>query len=577
MGPGFPVPSDASPGPIYTPKLNKNTRATGFGKSSRNMGGQHANPTPGPKYELVGTLGNQLTRASSPACRIGQASRFSEKEYLSAAHSKCASVKSETFVGPATYQTSLDTRNPGPAYSFGGADGKGRFNDKVFISRAHSKSAGCGDSGPGPQPTLTKNTLYGCNHEASSRSRRAPAMKFCSNDFGGTQQAKPERAEESNSTPGPGVYDPAVTCTKEKAPAFSFGMQADSSKIYISSALTADSQGRESPGPTYNPEHWAVHRAAPAYSFAGADPDDGASRERFCHNRYIGGGIGAVAGMASPGPALYDSVDLPKGPACSMGRKEKRLLKRICPAPENPRFVSKELAKDNLGCYSPGPKYALAGTVGASGSVAHTFGLQDRQFDDLDDEQRSLLGTADKPYASPSEARYLSKEHSTILRGKYSPGPKYKPATKIDRTHVTASGAEVKRLGVSIESAHVTAPSVSMAGKPLPKTSFDDREYHPNERFVTPSAPGYGFGSASRYGGGPCSQNEASGKSGKGDSQDKRAFESSPGPGAFKPNHGAVESHVTSISFGGLASCYNNQQATKARRPKTTTPPPTKV
>ena len=323
--------------------------------------------TPGPKYEVTSTLGSQLTRSSSPACKIGQAERFSEKLYISASHAKCGSkALSDAQVGPASYHIK-GGKHSGPSYSFGSNDTtKNRFNDKMFISHTHAKSAGFGSSGPGPQPAITKNTLYGCNTQLSSKCARAPQFRFAANAFG----TNPSESKKSTSnlqgkdSPGPGVYEPRIDTTKEKAPAFSFGTQGDSSKLYISTSLSADAKGRESPGPGYLPTTEIIQSSAPSFSFADPDPESSYWKSRFSSNRYIGSGIGMSPGIGSPGPAEYGASTLPAGPAFTMAKREKLLMKRICPAPDRPRFISKELAKENLGCYSPGPKYALPDTIG---------------------------------------------------------------------------------------------------------------------------------------------------------------------------------------------------------------------
>ena len=552
---------------MYSPQIGKSTRAAGFGKAVR-LVSKTGTSTPGPKYEMSGTLGSQLTRSSSPACKIGHAERFTEKEYLSAAHAKYSQKSSsDCQVGPATYQSA----NPqqGPSYSFGSQDAdRPRFNDKLFISRSHAKASGFGSNGPGPQPTITKHTLYGCNVESSSRCKRSPQVRFAGGDFSTEGNAK--HKSESNETPGPGVYDPEVRSVKEKAPAYTFGVHGESSKRFAGPSRSADLSS--SPGPGYHPDHTSVQRSAPSFSFGNPDPEE-ETKSRFDSNRYIGPGISTTFGTSSPGPAVYDSVNFSGGPAFTMGQKERLLMKRICPAPDKPRFISNELAKENYGCYSPGPKYALTSTMGSG--VGYTFGTQDRSFEGYDEEQRSKLGTADKPYTSPAEARYISKHHTSVLKGKYSPGPKYSPRDTLNRT-VTSNGTTVVRYNVAIESEKKTAPAFTIGTKMGSKSIYDSREYNPVEKLTMQSAPGYSFSSASRHGVGPCSQVEVSGKSTKGESQDKRLIESSPGPGAFKPNHSSVESHVPSVSLGGLSSSYNTQQCAAVKRPRTTSPNPTK-
>ena len=86
----------------------------------------------------------------------------------------------------------------------------------------------------------------------------------------------------------------------------------------------------------------------------------------------------------------------------------------ICPGPERARFLSKELAKENLGAYSPGPKYKVPDHLGDQSSVKYTFGTSDREFEDIAIELKDKMGTIEKPYTAPWEARFYSPEMQKV-------------------------------------------------------------------------------------------------------------------------------------------------------------------
>eukprot|EP01063_Lacrimia_lanifica_P022765 TRINITY_DN30298_c0_g1_i1.p1 TRINITY_DN30298_c0_g1~~TRINITY_DN30298_c0_g1_i1.p1 ORF type:complete len:689 (+),score=238.61 TRINITY_DN30298_c0_g1_i1:105-2069(+) len=574
IGKGFSsLPLD-TPGAVYEPKYGMDTtKGSSFGKAKRLAGPSTKKATPGPKYELTGTLGPQVTRSSSPVCKIPQARRFAEggtvKEYISSAHSKSQGVTDPgQYPGPASYQVAVMLPGKGEVgYSFGAKGaGSNRFNDKVYISAAHAQSSGFGCEGPGPQPEMTKYTVYGASHDVVAK--RPPHMKFAGGPFGTEVSKRGNMTVLGRDSPGPGIYDPAVTMVKERAPEYSFGLQGNAEKRFVSSALCSEAKGKESPGPTYYPAMEAVQAQSPGYSFASPDPTETAT-ERFNEKQYIGAGLNAGTAGQSPGPAGYDAPSLPAGPAFTIAKKEKLLMKRICPAPEKPRFISKELAKENYGCFSPGPKYAFPGTIGQAGSVAHSFGLSDRQFSEQVAEN-TTFGTTEKPYTSPGEARFYSKQHNESMRGKTSPGPKYLP-NESSVLHATLS-------------TQTSPPAVSIGRKYRVRETDDSRSYHPSDRLIQPTSPGFGFGTASRYQSGPYNAGAEGGQGGGRKEQDRaKNIESSPGPGAFKPNYASVDHHVSACSIGGLSASYSVEGYTHVagqagkKRAKTTSSPPKKA
>eukprot|EP01012_Entosiphon_sulcatum_P011787 TRINITY_DN17294_c0_g1_i1.p1 TRINITY_DN17294_c0_g1~~TRINITY_DN17294_c0_g1_i1.p1 ORF type:complete len:634 (+),score=82.96 TRINITY_DN17294_c0_g1_i1:69-1970(+) len=414
----YDLQGEASPGPIYTPIsfTDKPTKAQSFPRAIKAR--DKRDPTPGPQYDIPSALGKQLTRSSSPAYRMGQASRFNDSEFISQQHAKTTTLKDSP--GPNAY-------TPGPletsvSHSFA-SGGRDLAPGKIFVSKEHAMHDGIGMVSPGPRYAWDVTLI----------APKAPAFSFGSHDHGKTPSeagsdagSSPKRVgraisalEYGRDSPGPGTYAPTIKSTAKAAPAFSFGTTP------IGIDLT---NGVVSPGPQYLPGESQVRKTAPAAVFGDKDPLLGSMAVRFPEKQYLGPVIAASdnAGKFSPGP-VYDGEKLKSAPAYSLGKREKILLKRICPSPERARFISKDLAKENLGAYSPGPKYSVPSTIGDSSSIKHSFGKSDRQFEDPQ-EIKEKLGTVAKPYTCPAEARYysasLSKNH---MLGKYSPGPKYAP------------------------------------------------------------------------------------------------------------------------------------------------------
>ena len=203
--------------------------------------------------------------------------------------------------------------------------------------------------------------------------------------------------------------------------------------------------------------------------------------------------------------------------------------------------------------------------------------MADRHFEYYDPDMKDKLGSVEKPYTSPAEARFISSEHSAMNRGKYGPGPKYNPADKVVRVFENGgANCTVTSYTHSVESRHHTAPSVSIGTKKLIKSDEDKREYHPVDRLLRKSTPGYGFGSASRYGTGPFTHLDAGAKGARMEAQDKRHIESSPGPGAFKPNYDSITCHTPGTSLGGLSAGFHGTRQKKnfPGRAKTASPTP---
>eukprot|EP01006_Ploeotia_vitrea_P031653 TRINITY_DN63979_c0_g1_i1.p1 TRINITY_DN63979_c0_g1~~TRINITY_DN63979_c0_g1_i1.p1 ORF type:complete len:645 (+),score=89.38 TRINITY_DN63979_c0_g1_i1:57-1991(+) len=440
--------STHSPGPKYTPSsfTDNPKHAQSFPRAPRLKETKKADQVPGPQYEIPGTVGRQLTRESAPAYKMGQCPRFQDGEYISAAHSK--GVPSKETPAPNAYAPDPPTEQ-GPSFSFTTAGSV--KPGKIFLSKQHAQHEAVGTNSPGPMylwsPTLISKKPPAFGFGTSERDPRAARSQSTPPRVGGS----PKKREDD--APGPGSYfkDNKEFLETTTTPAWSLGALDNPKANRFNGRALVRGVGEGSPGPQYNPDDKAIRKQPPGSKFADNDPMAASIAKRGSEKQFISPELSThyMAGKSSPGPAVYDQK-LPSGgaPAYSMGRKEKILMKRVCPAPERARFISKELAKENMGAYSPGPKYKIPETMGIGGqySLKFSFGTSDRAFEDVSVEVKEKLGTVDKPYTAPSEARYISKElQKSGMMGKHSPGPKYRPKYNLVQKEPPAHTIQGKR------------------------------------------------------------------------------------------------------------------------------------
>eukprot|EP00756_Hemistasia_phaeocysticola_P063991 Hpha_TRINITY_DN7450_c0_g1::TRINITY_DN7450_c0_g1_i1::g.95755::m.95755 len=636
MGKGMVNQATASPGPIYQPRAftEMSSRGTSFPKSRRAGAALGtAGPGPGGRHDVPSTLcGQDKTRSASPGCKFGTAERFRSNEFISPQHSRAAGSGAS---GPGPQQYDGSPSKKAPAFSFGPEFGSRvpatRFNSKAFISRMHAGAVGP-RVGPAPgshQADCSGKDPEGFARAYSSHSKRSPQWsigagyhegrgqtpephtsspsRVCSARFISSEHSKAEGPTEP--TPGPGAYfkDDGTSSTKDdkgrgrqddkdkekeklgtkatraldavrkKAPSYSFGVLTATAKMHAANAFAADARGRVSPGPCYFPKLDAVQKDGPAFSFADYDPDLAYWKERFEDVRYLGGGMGCQQGTDSPGPAGYVPYDPPRGPAYSMARKDRSNIKRISPSPDCTRFVGRELAKENYGAYSPGPKYNVAGILGSnavSKSALGTFGLSDREWQQsVPQDVRDKAGTAVKPYTTPGEARYISKNHAEANFGRCSPGPVYMPEDSVVREkaptipHIPDGSMQQtspQRTKHFVLSTQRSPPAVGIGSKSPTRWTEDTREHHPIHALTQKQSPCFVFGSAARNGTGPFAEpGKDLGKGKKGEQ-----MELSPGPGSFTPNYLSVQSHTPGLSLGGLAEGYSVTAPRNPGRPQ---------
>jgi len=551
--------------------------------------------------------------ASQDAAKGEEQSRFNSKVYISRAH---AAVQGPSYgrnnPGPAPGQDQPSNRkgisgepgsrfDTGPSWSFSSPPDKdkdrdglpprsrsapppGRANRVQFISAAHAAKEPPRDADmlPGPGAYFTSVQLEKeaggvspdttISQKDGMQSRGRPPSYL----GGKCELLVPQRDAAAR----------ALDTVKEKAPSYSFGLHAKAGNRYYSAALAeAGPKGRESPGPCHAVD---IVSSTPCYSFAGPDVEDAKERSRFEVRQYIGRGIAPPPGAESPGPAEYNvtDVELPAGPAHSFARKEKQLMKRICPAPERARFYSKELARENMGCFGPGPKYLMPGGFGkapVSRGEKGTFGMSDRSWPDGYQAVHAETSPApSKPHTNPGEARYLGKEYSVSQLGRYGPGPMYNPEYCVERVAQPRAiwppdmeaeaerQAELEALNRPPErheilSKHASAPAVSIGSRPTHKKKYDSRDHSPNAAITRPKAPSFGFGTSTRSGAPippPTKELGAAGVKGTGahdqhhhkkQEVDRRNLEVSPGPGSFTPNYWSVMAYSRSAKVGGIA------------------------
>lgn len=522
LGHGFEGPSRESPGPIYQPISTLNTTSgQSFTRAQRMPSSQHRSVSAGPDVVLPPSIGKQhlSINANQPSVVFSKASRWKPRP------------RSNT---PIAYQT-LESTNDGKSYSFGNS--KTVAANKLFISRGHIADCQGLDS-PGPKYFLEDpfRKPGGAEGESKppafvalkSKYTNAPSFSFATKkrmeeDRSGVSD-RPPRPHSTEPSVGPGQYSPNYSLAEASAPAVSFTRQRIHSANHVR---------KTAPGPGNHESALAfLDKNTPAVSWG--NPHE--AFNRMPDKVYMGKGMEMGRGRDSPGPAMaypegyttYDSNWVGgkyTGKGVSMSFKERSLPKRLHPGPDKARFVSKVLATENLGAYSPGPKYNPGPNPGWPSAPAVSFGVSDRYFGDgFSPEHKSKFGTAEKPYTSPGQARFVSLMHSRVaLSGMASPGPKGEP---------TIEGT----------SKYKKAPAVSIAPPPSsapPRVGVDSHGTQPSATKYTPSYAQidmaehvHSFGKAKRM--------ADAGASGV------------PGPGQYQPNYAQVEARVQDVSIGIL-------------------------
>jgi hypothetical protein len=375
LGKGFQPPSSESPGPIYQPAVGFSKGSADGGPSfsfstSSRMDRSSMSATPGPNgFVPAPSVGRQSESGNpnAPTPAFGKAKRFNDKEFISRTHSK--GMHATDTPGPTAYHDDV-LRDPRAATvaQAPSAGFAGMANEKVFISKAHPISLGV-DS-PGPK--------YACVIDAAvqSRYKQAPSISFPRSTRNGgaasadinldeSELAVARHVRASAATPGPGAYDVTLKRSERAGHSAVFCTAGDEIKRFVSKELSL-SKGADSPGMRYSPSWTQQTRHTAAAVLGGGNVESNARANRFSQKEFIGKAFNNNKGSSSPGPA-YTLPDFPEGAAYTIVHKEKHFPKKVFPGPSRPRWISQNTAKDNLGAFSPGPKYDITGDISKEG------------------------------------------------------------------------------------------------------------------------------------------------------------------------------------------------------------------
>jgi hypothetical protein len=581
FGKGFQPPPAESPGPIYQPLgfVDERTLGKSFPKAER-MRASTADLSPAPKMQVMPpSVGRQTESrmSNAPSVAFTQAKRFNPKEMISRAH--CKGAPSQDAPAPTAYQPDiLSLTDKGHGVSFSGS--RSVPTNKIFISRAHV--ADCiGAASPGPiynpgevqverthapfailqskhrsAPSFTfgisdrpsdreviveepevlpadatcpidlssgkpRRKCLNAAGKAGSSVRHTPMQRFISHEH--------SKVQCTTETPGPAYYSPSIEPTKKEVVGVSFPKEKKNSTARFFSKELSLAKGKDSPGMRYTPNPDVVRPNLKSATFGPPADSQVTTSDRFTDKVFLGKGMGEHYGQASPGPAY--SQELPKfmkqsTPAWTIVHKEKH-FEHVYPAPSRPRWVSSESAKENMGAFSPGPKYDTTTKVFGGDAPSYTFGITDREFGpQFTEEQRAKFGTAEKPYTCPGEARFISIIHSRTARaGKSSPGPQNPNVNPNDAICSTVRHAPEVRIApppsnhsrLKNEDTGTTSPVLLL---------------EPKDDVTRPVRLSHGFEKAEKM------------PQGK--------LTAGPGPTAYHPKWELQEPRVKGASFGGL-------------------------
>lgn len=438
-----------SPGPKYKPGsfVGRDGPHVSFTTAKQQSDVGFAATVPGPKYDTYDALGKQAlsSKLSEPGIVFNKTERFSESKQDAKA----------VVPGPGTHMPEIEVVKPSPvAYSFGSAPravsvtAVCNSEKKRFISRKHSETEAGIDS-PGPKyntshahrfvrkgaPAFSFGPREQPNESPQIKRRPKSTPPFISliqlNDSFADKTRSPansivpgnsmssstsldqaQNATRSNSrksgieqqlqgmdSPGPCAYSPEKP--KKHEPSASFGTSPDKDKLrFFGNELVSRAETNESPGPKYYPTDISAPRTATPLL--------------YCHER----------GLASetkepfevPGPAKYNISPSPIGITAPkpliVGREAEISISDVSLTRVHIRYISKEMSRENLGAFSPGPKYfPEVDPIGSGPKIS--FGQPHAE------ETHGSDGAADLP---PSDVRYYGPGISQGT-GSLSPGP----------------------------------------------------------------------------------------------------------------------------------------------------------
>jgi hypothetical protein len=361
LGSGFPCGAVDSPGPIYQQRGYGIDNASGrsFARARRDILLPDKGESAGPSFPGLAAIGPQLTSTRENPINVvfSRADRFGDAKEAERAGAAAAGLG--TLGGPAKGPFRVPGANAyfndilrlphhrggsgtAPAPTLGT-----RHSDREFISRLHFADLQ-GRASPGPI-----YDVEGKQRGVFETGTRAPS-------FGKGERTPLERLER---VPGPGTYSPSTAATAVQGPMVRFARARHRAESRA---------GLDSPGPVYEPafEHAAKHARGVRI---GAGPEEDADKDRFGARLFMGKKLSAdTVGRDSPGPAYNPSVAW-EGPRHTMTFKEPQVRQSLFPRPLRARWISKDCARDNLGAWSPGPKYDTRGDIARQG-IAFSFG-----------------------------------------------------------------------------------------------------------------------------------------------------------------------------------------------------------
>jgi hypothetical protein len=410
-----------SPGPIYDPPLStfNPSSGTSFNKApKRTMETMSVGSLNSELVSLPGSIGRQVESSFSNASKVAftRANRFNTKQFVSRIHDTGRGMDSPA---PTAYQPSVEGSSTNTGH--GAVLCGGRVStSRLFISRAHT--ADCiGIDSPGPiynpldGAKLNKDGLPHPFARATSNAETGPSISFTGSrsvsamerltnaadvpvtspacrchvgkddvtgkwkrtcvqhgvKAGGISKYVPQepfishehsKVQSTANTPGPAYYTPsAAHDALEKRPAVSF------TKAKLSAG--AEKMSSASPGPKYNPSDSYTKKNAASVTFGSRYPHEDRV-ERFNEKQFVGKAFAVGLGTHSPGPVYeiqHTAVEANTASASIVSKEKSHDTKLLFPGPMHNRFISKENAKENMGAYSPGPKYDTRGDISHEG------------------------------------------------------------------------------------------------------------------------------------------------------------------------------------------------------------------
>ena len=450
FGPGFITPASESPGPIYDPQQLLNAevgKSFSFGRAPR-YPIEHRNfASLSEMVVLPGSIGKQVEssmRTAGSASFI-RANRLNERQFISRMHI----VPEPDVPGPGSYANVEATTN-----DHRGAMLIGSRNDKVFISKAHVVDRiGAESPGPiydprdslrtkdpfpaitsamkgAPKFTMAGNPQLSAPHDAVTaapildpnspcrmeKTEDGKVVRKCAHELahpGGVARhvrqepfitSEHSKVQPTAETPGPAYYRVNSSTLSTNGVSFPKTAKTRRERVEKSPGLNHSNPGNDA---------YTRHNARGPV-FGSKLPYEDKSN-RFKSNVYLGKSF-VVEGPDTPG-MVYNVPELERGPAYTMHFKEKKIDRRLFPGPSTSRFISKDIARENLGQYSPGPKYDTRRDISKDSPVYEEVPRIACHVgrSELDDDEKKRQ----ERRSSASAARRTKSSEPLILEPKY--------------------------------------------------------------------------------------------------------------------------------------------------------------